>query len=152
MNSPRVRRDRHGRGLRGPLAPPFVPALSSRAAHFNDIVLSAVERLELRWPDELETVEFAVEDIPPHRLLLTSWEQREVPLASTSRAAALKGSADVKGSTAQSQPHQVTFYRKPIELRCADHDELIALIRDVLAEQIARLLDKHPEDIDPDYD
>ncbi|MEO8329459.1 MAG: metallopeptidase family protein [Candidatus Nanopelagicales bacterium] len=146
MNSPRVRRDRHGRGLRGPLAPPFVPALSSRAAHFNDIVLSAVERLELRWPDELETVEFAVEDIPPHRLLLTAWEQREVPLASTSRAVALKSSSDV------SRPHQVTFYRKPIELRCADHDELIALIRDVLAEQIARLLDKHPEDIDPDYD
>ncbi|HVQ88735.1 MAG TPA: metallopeptidase family protein [Actinomycetes bacterium] len=144
MASPRVRRDRHGRGLRGPLAPPTVPASSSRAAHFDDVVLSAVERLELRWPDELETMEFAIEDIPPHRLLLTAWEQREVPLAATS-----KRTLAPPGTT---PPRQlITFYRRPIELRCADHDELIALVRDVLAEQMGRVLDTDPEDIDPEY-
>ena len=59
------RRDRHGRGLRGVLAPPGVPLNRSRAERFDDLVLQAVARLEPRWEAHLAGVEFAVEEIPP---------------------------------------------------------------------------------------
>ncbi|KOU30836.1 hypothetical protein ADK52_03920, partial [Streptomyces sp. WM6372] len=44
------RRDRHGRGMRGPLAPPQVPLSASRAELFGDLVRDSVERLERRFP------------------------------------------------------------------------------------------------------
>jgi predicted Zn-dependent protease with MMP-like domain len=135
MTGPRARRDRHGRGLRGPFAPPSVPASSTKAEQFDDIVSSSIERLELRWPDELETIEFAVADIPPRRLLLTAWENREVPL----------------GQSAPGEPGQVVLFRRPIEIRSNDQEELVALVREVVAELVADLLDLDPEDIDPEY-
>jgi Zincin-like metallopeptidase len=58
------RRDRHGRGLRGVLAPPGVPLHRSRAERFDDLVLQAIARLEPRWEAHLAGVEFAVEEIP----------------------------------------------------------------------------------------
>ena len=75
----RRRRDRHGRGLRGPLLPTKVllggrevrvPASQTRGERFDDLVLDAVEDLEQRWAKELEGVEFAVEDVAPG---LDSW-------------------------------------------------------------------------------
>jgi hypothetical protein len=61
---PGVRRDRRGRGLRGVLVPAEVPLSRSRAEQFDDMVLDAVEHLEDRWASKLESVEFAVEDVP----------------------------------------------------------------------------------------
>src|SRR6185312_3591107 len=60
-----VRRDRHGRGLRGPLLPAALPGARTRSELFDDLVLDAVEHLEHRWSDQLRNVEFAVEDVPP---------------------------------------------------------------------------------------
>ena len=62
---PRIRRrDRHGRGLRGVLAPPGVPLHRSRSERFDELILEAVARLEPRWEAQLSGVEFAVEEIP----------------------------------------------------------------------------------------
>ncbi|HEX9034243.1 MAG TPA: peptidase, partial [Streptosporangiaceae bacterium] len=58
------RRDRHGRGLRGPLAPIGSPLHRSRAERFDDLVLQAVAQLEPRWDSQLAGVEFAVEEVP----------------------------------------------------------------------------------------
>ena len=45
--SPRIRRrDRHGRGVRGLLAPPGVPLRRSRAQQFSDLVVEAIAQLE----------------------------------------------------------------------------------------------------------
>ena len=41
-----------------------VPLSRSRAEQFDDMVLDAVEHLEARWAAKLESVEFAVEDVP----------------------------------------------------------------------------------------
>ena len=60
-----ARRDRRGRGMRGRLVPPTVPLSRSRAEQFDDLVLDAVEHLEERWAEQLQGVEFAVEDVPP---------------------------------------------------------------------------------------
>ncbi|NED89202.1 hypothetical protein G3I76_55165, partial [Streptomyces sp. SID11233] len=57
------RRDRHGRGMRGPVAPPQVPISVSRAESFADLVQDSVDRLERRWP-QLADVDFMVLDVP----------------------------------------------------------------------------------------
>src|SRR4249920_2083204 len=73
-----TRRDRHGRGLRGPLVPPGLPLSRSRAERFDSLVLDAAERLDQRWGEQLAEVEFAVEDVPPSDP--APWEHGDVPL------------------------------------------------------------------------
>ena len=59
----RRRRDTHGRGLRGTLAPATMPVSRSRATTFDELVLSAVERIQQAYP-ELADVEIRVEEVP----------------------------------------------------------------------------------------
>ena len=59
------RRDRHGRGLRGALAPSTVPIGRTRAERFDDFVVDAFEQVAADWGVELAGVQVVVEDIPP---------------------------------------------------------------------------------------
>lgn len=132
------RRDRRGRGLRGPLLPPTLPGARTRAERFDDEVLAAVDRLEKRWAAELEGVEFGVEDVPPSDP--APWEHGEVPLGRYFPADAVAGLS-----------HRVVLYRRPIESRAESPRDLTELVRDVVVEQVAHLLARAPEDVDPDY-
>ena len=130
------RRDRRGRGPRGPLLPPGLPAARTRADRFDDLVLATVERLEARWGDQLDGTEFAVEDVPPSDP--APWEE-SVPLGRCFPAES-------------GQPARVVVYRRPVEARALDEDDLADLVRDVVVEQVAQLLARTPEEIDPRYD
>ena len=57
-------RDRHGRGLRGPLYPATLPAARSRAERFDALVIEALEPIEARWRTELTQLDVAVDDVP----------------------------------------------------------------------------------------
>src|SRR5665647_2246217 len=74
----RPRRGRHGRGLRGPMAWPPVPAMATRAEQFDELVLDAAARIEQRLGRPLGDAEFAVEDVPPSDP--APWESSDVPL------------------------------------------------------------------------
>jgi predicted Zn-dependent protease with MMP-like domain len=140
---PRIRRrDRHGRGLRGVLAPPGVPLHRSRSEHFDELILEAVARLEPRWEDQLSGVEFAVEEIPRPGLPGTVAEG--VPLARLD-----PGSPEVSGPVAR--PPRIVVYRRPLAARADSEDELGELIFEVIVEEFARLLGLDPEEIDPGY-
>ena len=130
------RRDRRGRGLRGPLLPPSLPAHRSRAQRFDDLVLNAVERLERRWSRQLKGTEFAVEEVPPSAP--APWEHGGVPLG--------RYFPDDSGL-----PARIVVYRRPVEIRAIDEADLADLVRDVLVEQVAHLLSRAPEDVDPGY-
>lgn len=130
------RRDRRGRGPRGPLLPASVPAHRTRAEVFDDLVLDAVEALEVRWARQLEGTEFAVEDVPPSQP--APWEHGGVPLGRYFPADA-------------GLPHRIVVYRRPVEIRAVDADDLADLIREVLVEQVAHLLGRSPQDVDPQY-
>lgn len=131
---PPVRRDRRGRGMRGPLAPRGSPAAASRAQRFDDYVLEAVDRLDRRLHDQLDQIEFAVQDVPA----LDDWDRDWVPLA---RAFAPVGAL----------PARVAIYRRPIESRSRGVRELRQLVQDVVVEQVAELLGVEPEQVDPTY-
>ncbi|MCD5351749.1 metallopeptidase family protein [Kineosporia mesophila] len=133
---PPKRRDRRGRGMRGQLLPRTVPAWRSRADRFDDLVLDAVERLEARWARELDGVEFAVEDVPPSDP--SPWEHGEVPLG---RFFPADGAL----------PPRIVVYRRPVETRAADAQDIGELAQSVVVEQVAHLLNLTPEEVDPRY-
>lgn len=129
------RRDRHGRGLRGPLAPPGSPLARTRAELFDELVADAVERVLRRWAGPLAGVGFTVEDVPP----LDDWPHDWVPL---SRSFPVVGA----------QPARVVVYRRPVQARGRDagEDELRALVQDVVVDEVAELLGVDPDEVDPD--
>ncbi|QFG21713.1 metallopeptidase family protein [Actinomadura sp. WMMB 499] len=129
------RRDRRGRGLRGPLAPPQAPISRTRAERFDDLVEDEVRRLGSRWERELARVEFTVAEVPD----LEPRFDGPVPLGRT-----LPGEGEL--------PVQIVVYRRPLEARAAGEQELGRLIRDLLVEEVADLLGLSPESVDPSYD
>jgi len=143
------RRDRHGRGLRGPLAPAGSPLQRSRAERFDDLVLQAVAHLEPRWESQLAGVEFAVEEVPtapssePPAPDLLSEDADPVPLARLDPARTDPGDP--------ARPARIVLYRRPLLARADGEDELGELVLDVVIEEFARLLGLDPQVIDPDY-
>jgi len=159
------RRDRHGRGLRGVLAPPGVPLYRTRTERFDDLVLQAVARLEPQWEAHLSGVEFAVEEIPPLDEALGG-ARGPVPLSRLEpgsprfRAPATGGDwpdgpatpgADRPDSAAGQDPPRIVVYRRPLMARADDEDELGELVFDVVVEEFARMLGLDPGDVDPGY-
>lgn len=130
------RRDRRGRGVRGPLTPEQVPISRTRAERFDDLVRDEAHRLEQRLGDELAGVEFAVEEVPP----------ADEPWAELSGAIPLSG-------LTPGTPPRIVVYRRPVELRGGDDErDRARLVRDVIVEEVAALLDMEPEAVDPTYD
>jgi predicted Zn-dependent protease with MMP-like domain len=134
-----ARRDRHGRGLRGRLVPATVPLARTKAEIFDDLVLDTVESLERRYAKELAGVEFAVEDVPPELNVYDSdvLEDGEVPLARL-----LPGRPG-----RQELPPRIVLYRRPLEFRAMDRDDLADLVHDVIIEQVANLLGVDPDEL-----
>ncbi|MDL4776035.1 MULTISPECIES: metallopeptidase family protein [Thermomonosporaceae] len=129
------RRDRHGRGVRGPLTPPQAPVTRSRAERFDDLVHDEVGRLGQRWGRELAQVEFAVEEVPD----VEPDFDGPVPLGLTSPGAG-------------GRPVRIVVFRRPVEARAVGEREVARLVRDLLVEEVADLLGLSPESVDPSYD
>ncbi|WP_091381575.1 metallopeptidase family protein [Actinokineospora alba] len=139
----RRNRDRHGRGLRGPLFPSTLPAASTRAEKFDALVLDALEPIEARWRTELTKLDVAVDDVPevpdgtaPDGVLADSG----VPLARLVAAG-----VDRRGQPTRAR---IVLYRRPLEARAKDGADLADLIHDVLVEQVANYLNLDPGVID----
>ena len=142
---PRTRprtRDRHGRGLRGPafgdtsLAPRGVPARRSPAESFDHLALRVLRGVVGRWADRLGDVELAVEEVP---VLPPRGSESTVPLASYVEASGGR------------RPRLVLF-RRPLEHRADDLNDLEALLVTVIVEQVADVLGIPPEEVLPGYE
>ena len=118
------------------MIPPNLPGHRTRAQHFDDLVLGAVEQLEHRWSRQLEGTEFAVEDVPPSAP--APWEHGGVTLGRFFPADT-------------GMPARVVLYRRPVETRATDAADLEVLVQQVLVEQVAHLLGRRPEEVDPRY-
>lgn len=140
------RRDRHGRGLRGILAPRPVPIAHSRGDAFDAMVLHAVEHLQPQVGEQLAHIEFAVEDVPQVSHVGTGdfeydddvLDDNSVPLSRLYRT----GLAGIESPV-------IVLYRRPLESRASQPEELAELVHEVVVEQMARLLGRSPDEIDP---
>ena len=112
------------------------PALArTRAEVFDELVLDAVEHLEDRWGKQLAEVEFAVEDVPP----VAGPDDGRSPAVPLARVLPAGGR----------RPARIVVYRRPLEARSTDREELADLVHDIVVEQVAELLGLEPETIDP---
>ncbi|MFI0486286.1 metallopeptidase family protein [Actinomadura sp. 9N215] len=147
------RRDRHGRGVRGPLTPPQAPVSRTRAERFDDLVDDEVRRLGGRWGRELAGVRFTVEEVPSvepsfdgpiplgHTVL-------QPPPTTNQTSSSARPTVPSEGD----RPVRITVFRRPVEARAKGEAELARLIRDLLVEEVADLLGLSPESVDPSYD
>ncbi|MBN6034520.1 metallopeptidase family protein [Amycolatopsis sp. 195334CR] len=142
----RLRRDRHGRGLRGPLYPSTLPAASSRAEKFDALVLDALEPIEARWRHELTKLDVAVDDVPEVRRngrpVNTEGVLHDgsVPLSRLVPAGVDRAGLPTRA--------RIVLYRRPLEARAKDPAELAELVHDVLVEQVAGYLGVEPDVIE----
>ena len=145
------RRERHGRGLRGRLLVPqarvgpldvVVPAARSRSERFDDLVRDAIADLEERWHEQLEGVEFAVEDVPPPD---SGWEDGVVADETAGGPVPLGRLLPASPGT----PPRVVVYRRPLEARATGRADLGQLVHEVVVDQVAQLLGLDPDVIDP---
>ncbi len=126
-------RDRHDRGLRGPLIPHVAPIYESPSKTFERMLTHAVEDFGVRLGSEMENLEISLEEIPNYRDLTLA--ENSVPL----------------GRIEIGNPTKIVIYQKPIELRCKKFEAIDRLIRDTLADLIGLAIGIRPTDIDPDY-
>lgn len=137
-------RDRHGRGIRGPLLPRGLPISTSPADRFDRIASEAVEHVEHRWRDQLAGVEFAVDLVP----------SAEVDPANPAMDGAIESAgvllAQILPGKGRSPTH-IVLYRKPIELRARGVADLEDLLHDVVVQVIANYLGLEPDVVDPGF-
>jgi predicted Zn-dependent protease with MMP-like domain len=118
-----------------------VPLTESPSQRFDGIVLDAVEHVEARWRNELASLDFAVEEVPP--LDVTVPVEDEIESAGVPLARLFAASGE--------HPARLVIYRRPLELRAIDRDDLEDLIHDIVVEEAARFLGLDPEIVDPGY-
>lgn len=139
------RRDRHGRGVRGPLCLPNpltgaavrLPGHVSAAEFFIQAVTASIQRLMQTCPDALAGVDVGVEDVPSSTF---DWALLDrVPLA-----------AAIDATT--TRPARIVLFRRPLERRASDRDDLRDLVHITLVEQLSALTARSMHDLDPDLD
>jgi predicted Zn-dependent protease with MMP-like domain len=137
ISNGRPRRDRHGRGVRGPLAPADVPLTVSRSDGFTGLVEHALEHLADRWGEALGDVRFAVRPVPPEAP--ADNPDDDIDASGVSLARIYRSPGDTR----------VVIFRRPVELRAADAVDLADLVHDVVVETVARVLGLDPDTVDP---
>ena len=123
-------RDRHDRGLHGPVALPdsnnrkTVPLRPlSRVEYFNQCVKQALATIAEVDPHALDGMVVGVEDVP---LLKTAWSGDRVPMS-----AALEPS--------KNRPAQIVIYQRPLEHRASSRSALRSLVHRTIVEQLSAL-------------
>lgn len=123
-------RDRHDRGMHGPVALPdsnnrkTVPLRPlNRVEYFNQCVKQALATIAEVDPHALDGMVVGVEDVP---LLKTAWSGDRVPMS-----AALEPSKD--------RPAQIVIYQRPLEHRASSRSALRSLVHRTIVEQLSAL-------------
>ena len=125
------RRERHGRGLRGPLAAPnsltgAPVSLRQRtrpADFFTDCLRASIARTARVCPRALVGIDIGYEEVPGN---LETWRSARVPLA-----AAVPARSGQNG--------QVVLFRRPLEHRASSRADLRRLVHRALLEQLSAL-------------
>lgn len=134
------RRDRHARGLRGPLAT-YNPVTGSTIGlhrrerpvdYFISTVSDSVARIARSCPGAIQGVSVGVEEVPG----VLGYDGR-IPLAAA---------RDRTPTT----PAQVVLYRRPLEFRANSRADLADLVHRAIAEQLVILTGYPLDEIDPE--
>ena len=142
------KRDRHGRGLRGPLAqrshltdrPAPLRLAPTRIDFFLNCLNDSLSRIERTCPEATQGIDICVEPVPS----LAAMRQGMIDHNSMPLAGAIEAAID--------KPLRVVLYERPIERRALDREDLAHLIHHTLIEQLASATGRSPRDLDPRFD
>lgn len=112
-------------------------------------VLEAYEPIERRWHQRVSTLDVAVDEIPriaPKDPDSVQWPPEVVADGPIALARLIPAGVDVRGNSTRAR---IVLFRKPIERRAKDADELADLLHEVLVAQVATYLGVEPNVIDP---
>lgn len=142
------RRDRRGRGVRGPLYPATLPVARTRAERFDAAVLEALEPIEQRWRDQLTQLDIAVDDVPALAATKADdllWGDDVVADGKIPLAQVVPAGVDRQGLPTRSR---IMLYRRPLEARARNGADLADLLHEVLVEQVAAYLGLDPDSVE----
>jgi predicted Zn-dependent protease with MMP-like domain len=118
-----------------------VPLIRTAAQRFDETLMDVLDHLEAHGMTELDNVDFLVEDVPPLPAEPTFdtdvLEDATVPLARSIPADGAGGRATI------------VMYRRPLEARALDDDDLEDLLHDTVIDRLAHLLGRDPDELDP---
>ena len=146
----RPARNRHGRGVRGPLLPVGVPRYRTRSMAFDQLVLETYAPLHNAYFEQLAHVDLAVDTIPRMRLRP---DAALLPEEIVADGAVPLGRVLEAGVDRRGNPTRARFvvFRRPVEQRTRTVAERAELIGWVLVALIADYLNLDPRDIDADF-
>ncbi|AYA27167.1 MULTISPECIES: metallopeptidase family protein [Rhodococcus] len=140
---------RRGRGIRGPLFPQSLPAWKTRAEKFDLLVLGAFAPIDARWHDRLTKLDIAVDEVPKIRARdpdSVNWPDEVVADGPVPLSRLVPAGIDRRGAATRAR---IVLFRRPLEVRAKDPDDLTDLVHDVLVHQVATYLGVEPEVVDP---
>ena len=140
---------RRGRGIRGPVLPDSVPAWRTRGEKFDLLVLEAFAPLDAKWHERLTKLDIAVDEVPkirPRDPASVTWPDEVVADGPVPLSRLIPAGIDRRGGTTRPR---ILLFRRPLELRAKDPDDLMDLLHEVLVQQIATYLGVDPDVIDP---
>jgi len=143
---------RRGRGIRGPLLPQSLPAWKTRAEKFDLLVLEAFAPIDGLWHDRLTKLDIAVDEVPKIRARdpdTVTWPDEVVADGPVPLSRLVPAGIDRRGAATRAR---IVLFRRPLELRAKDPEDLRDLVHDVLVQQVATYLGVEPEVVDPDLD
>ncbi|EFG81529.1 hypothetical protein HMPREF0281_01307 [Corynebacterium ammoniagenes DSM 20306] len=149
-NHIRPARDRHGRGLRGPLLPQQTPRFRTRGQRFDMEVLEAYSPIHNAYLEELRGLDIAVDTVPRMRLRadMTILPDDIVADGPVPLGRIVPAGVDAGGRPTRAR---LVIFRKPIESRCASRQEREELLSAVLTALVSNYLNIDPEVIDPRF-
>lgn len=113
-----------------------MPAHRTRAEVFTDAVAASLARLRVRWAAQLAAIEVVVTEMPAV----------SPPGPDRWREGAPLGAAD---PATRDAPARLVIHRRPVTDR-SRADDLPEVVHAVVVEQLAALLGRSPEEIDPE--
>lgn len=108
---------------------------------FDAAVMQAVADLEPRWPGQLTQIEFAVDEVPPILAEAALLGPDIVADAGVPLSRFTEPGVDARGRATKAR---VLVYRRPVEMRVTNPADLVDLVTEVVAEQLAAVLGDGP--------
>ncbi len=130
--------------------PHELPVWKSRAEKFDLLVLTAFAPIDARWHQRLTKLDIAVDEVPKIRARdpdSVNWPVVVVADGPVPLSRLVPAGIDRRGAATRAR---IVLFRRPLELRAKDPEDLADLVHDVLVHQVATYLGIEPEVVDPE--
>lgn len=130
------------------MLPQDLPAWRSRGEKFDLLVLEAFAPLEERWHDRLTKLDIAVDEVPritARDPASVTWPDEVVADGPVPLSRLIPAGVDRRGAATRAR---LVLFRRPLELRAKDPEDLIDLLHEVLVAQVATYLGVDPDVIE----